>query len=387
MGLMSNEILGSDDELGGSLRTSLSQSMKSIGGKSKSYLPSCKNAKKQQSERRRDVIKSSIFSALDQSDSSSQQDYPIPVASDDDDSESASSIRKFHRRSMSLDSTPNKSTSQPKRRGKKSDVYAGSNAPPPPPPENGGGLRSNSKSPGGVVARKTPVRSTSLGAPPKLRHAKGEKKAAIERGRERSQAPSKPTATPLRRMSLSVFGGGSASSSAQNGEDSKVDGSMATRKPQRSLSMGHGRRRTNDSESSSLPNRRRESSVGPSGRQLKGKPLGNFLSDRSPKRRDDDDGDDDSDGDSVGTEQSWISWAASSALKPLEKLYDDLNGVSDDKRKTKTVAQDDSSEDESDQDEFPNTEAEACSTRLSTTDKIAGLRFVASKQKRRSLYV
>ena len=387
-----------DEILGGSgcgdervdLRSSLRQPMKGIAGKPKSarsYLPSNKDGKKQQSDRRRDVIKSSIFSALDISD---RPHYDYPILSDDDDSESASSFAMFPKRSKSLDFDSGKTKPQkPKRRGKKADVVAGTNVPPPPPPPPPPSVRSsraNSKSPG-LKTRKTPGRSHSGGLPT-LRHAKGDTKNALERGRERAQNSKKSEedqAGPRRRMSIGVFGGSLPSSTAQgSGEDDQKTPSKRVVK--RSMSLGRGKRQTNDSEVTPVFNRQQQDGAGIASRKSKGKGLGGFLSEHTPKRRpDDSDSDSDSDGNSVGTEQSWISWVASSALKPLEKLYDDLNGVSDDKRVTKSVTIDDSDSD-GDKNEFPNTEAETCSTKLSTTEKIAGLRFVASKQRRRSLY-
>ena len=88
MGLMSDEILGgtSDDEL--DLRTTLKLTTKRLNVTTKSYLSNAKD-KKKQSDQRRDKIKSSLFSVLDQDDMS----YDYSIASEPDSGESFASIR------------------------------------------------------------------------------------------------------------------------------------------------------------------------------------------------------------------------------------------------------------------------------------------------------
>ncbi len=363
----------SDDDV--DLRSTLKLKTKRVNGSGKSYLNNTKG-RKVQSDQRKDVIKSSLLSVLDQDDRS----YDFSVASEADAAESMPSIRLFHKRSNSLDSptATKKDQSQPKLRGKKSSVLSDL-VPGPPPP-------SKKKSPR-LVIRKIPMRSNSIGS---VRgRASGERRNNLSTGSDHgekglSMSERSTSANPRRRQSIGLFGGSNHGDSQDEGED--LQDACPKRLAKRSMSVNHTRRRTTDSDTLCAPAKRDQD--GP-GRKPKGKQsgLGSFLSEQNasaPSRRIQDD--DDSDGDSVVSSQSWISWAAASALKPLEKLYDDMNGVGE-KRPKSFGRGDDSDAGSTDEEEYPNTEAETYSTKLSATDKLAGLRFVASKQRRQSLYV
>lgn len=384
MGLMSDEILGggtSDDD--GDLRSTLKFKTKRLNGTTKSYLGKTKG-RKMESDQRRDTIKSSLLSVLDQDDMS----YDFSVCSEADAAESIPAIRLLHKRSNSLDSpsVSKKDPSQPKLRGKKSSVIAETTGIPGPPPPL------KKKSPR-ISIIKNPVRSTSI--VPIRGRATGERRNTLSTGSDHgdtdlSMSERSASMNPRRRQSIGLFGGSVRADGRGGDADVLPDttNSNPHRHVKRSMSLNQARRRTNDSDAISTSVRREpETSL----RKPKGKSvgLGSFFSEQAasgPSRRTHDDNDSDSDGDSIVSSQSWISWAASSALKPLEKLYDDMNGVGE--KRPKSFSRGDNSDSEStDEEEYPNTEAETYSTKLSTTDKLAGLRFVASKQRRQSLYV
>lgn len=389
MGLMSDEILGggnSDDEL--DLRTTLRLKSKRLNGNTKSYLSNAKG-KKIQSDQRRDQIKSSLLSVLDQDDMS----YDYSVASEADSGDSFASIRMLHKRSNSLDSPAvgKKDQSQPKLRGKKLTILSDHNpspAPPPPPP-------SSKKSPR-MGMRKLPLRSNSMGharprATAETKNTTSTGNENMEKGLSTSERSS-DSAPRRRRQSSMIFASSSRADDKLVEENSGIQNDGPIRVVKRSVSLNQTKRRP--IESSAFSDTPRRELVVP-GKKTKGKQvgLGSYLSENTtgsshrPSRLTQDDTDsDDDDNNSVVSSQSWISWAAASALKPLEKLYDDMNGVGD-KRPKNLNRSDDSDGDSTDEEEYPNTEAEAYSTKLSTTDKIAGLRFVASKTRRQSLYV
>eukprot|EP00934_Nitzschia_sp_Nitz4_P009217 Nitzschia sp. Nitz4//scaffold11_size288233//237861//238994//NITZ4_000810-RA/size288233-processed-gene-0.247-mRNA-1//-1//CDS//3329534182//9207//frame0 len=376
MGLMSDEILGNsshhDDAM--DLRSTLTRGPKKKG--TKSYLKNS-HASRSVSDHRRTLIKSSLFSAID-GDESSQGSFGEDLV------ESNSG-----RTSRSLDEFVGATGSAPstKKRGKRADIVAAeSSAPPPPPPpphapspsrKSLSGLdmlkipkrSGGSKSPG-ILTRKTPKRSVSATAAQLSHdahsstktHRRGSSLVASDQHNESSEKPS-------RRASSFVH------------SDHKKD-------------LNPQRRRSsilNINPQFKLPDRARSKSFSagnagpkPSEQPKKGQ-LGSFLaSNEASRRRSDDDEDDfsdDDDNDSVTSGQSWISWAASAAasttfrpLEQLEKMYDNLNGLEN--------------EESDDEDEFPNTASEdyAKATRLSTTEKIASLRYAVSKAKRKALF-
>jgi hypothetical protein len=395
MGLISGAILGAssaNDELKTDSRFRLKQQTQNR----KSYLFK-KGDIKATSEDRRDAIKSSLFQVLDQDDTSVTCDF----ASDD---ETSKSLRgSDHKRSKSTDGKEGKPKTQSKLRGKKSELLSGGkkSIPGPPQTDRTPRMRSMRKSPQ-VSMGKTPPTTRPTTLPNRARRERSVSDVSSmslpnRARRERSNSDvsamcasaSNPAPQPLRRKSSMGSFFGAFSKQGDENDESKKQEDNSSRAPRqitkRSMSMGAERRRPRNVETNTAPVQTSQ-----------GQGLGAFFSQQSTSGKgddDDDDDDDSSDGaDSTTSGTSWITWAASSALKPLEKLYDDLNGVGVDDKKKKVPKRSGSSSDDSDisddEEEFPNTQAEEfASTKLTVTEKVAGLRFVASKQRRRSLYM
>lgn len=359
-----------EDEQGSNLRSTLKRPMKRLSVGRKSYLTNTSRAqetKRAQSVQRKDAVKSALFSALEQDDTSTTF-----TGSDDD---TGSPVPLFgRRRSQSLDlSVPKKKKSM--KRGKKSDVLA---------EKNGSGnpeRTQNGRRPRPTASKNSEVRrSLSYDGPPRSQG----------KGRARSNSMglgTEPSAQKtVRRGSMLVLGG------YPNRRDSKEPEPKAPAR--RSMSLGYPRKRAEcvrdlqSKDHSTVVSRRKSNGA-----------LGAFLSNNS--RQDDsdqEDYDDDSsdEGRSVTSAASWISWAASaatsvagtvagSAMKPLEKLYDDVNGIESKAAKQSRKTED--PDEDSDDDEKKYTKADHHSNKLTTREKISGLRFVASKQRRQSLYM
>lgn len=379
---MSDQILGgANDGDGADSRFGLKLPTRNLSINRKSYLFKSKDKqdKKANSEQRRDAIKSSLFQVLDHDDTSVTCDF----VSDDDYSYSgkASTRGLNHKRSKSVGDEESKTgSSQPRLRGKKAELLEKKNIPGPPVTDRATRSRSMGmgKSPN-VSVRKTQS-STRPALPNRTGTRRERSKSDASSAYSSKQDPNGSLAPPppRRKSSMSFLTGGFSRQSEEDDESSKKreDFSKAPKRTvaRRSMSLG--------------PERKRTEANSPKQKQRGKGALGAFLAKNPAADVSDEEDDGSSDGgDSVTSATSWITWAASTALKPLEKLYDDLNGV-DDRGPKKVVSSDDDSESNEEDGEFPNTHAESfAATRLSTTEKIAGLRFVASKQRRQSLYM
>ena len=383
MGLMSDEILGGG---GGDNGTNISRygvntnkgptRTQSLNRKSYLFSSKEKQSLKGGSQHRRDAIKSSLFKALDQDDTSTTYD----VVSDDDGEFSCTAVGSTLKRASSLDNGAVKKSSQPKLRGKKIDLvgnkkHTSSGSPSterrptrqrPSPSDNSLSTRKTRPSNGTNINSK----ATTLPNRSRRERSKSDTSSLVpNKSRQDAEVANVPPPRPIRRKSSMGFLVGSFSKQSEEEDRSKVQQEVPTRRvAKRSMSLGWEKKPAQSTEPGAL---------------------GAFLSSKHPKDASDSDDDESSDGGNSATSgTSWITWAASaavsSALKPLERLYDDIN----DKGTRRDRARDDDGDASDDEREFPNTEAEAYSaTKLSTTEKIAGLRFVASRQRRQSLYM
>lgn len=362
MGLMSDEILGTPHGSDNPLRTTSEHRnpTKNNSSHKKSYLRKYDvDKKKKASEHRRTTIMSSLFSALENDDSSSNDSSATELASPQVSAHSLNDLPSDGLPTTGVGSLSNQEAKiEASKRLKKRLPSRSPNVtkklssvvPPPPPGSAPPSTR-----------RKTLFSPTVNDSDNKNG---GLRKTS---GRERD---SNNTQKRKVKRSVSLSGGRkggrpNASSDAPCAPTLERPGGGKKRVPGRSKSLSGANKTSSSGVALKRPSVHQASS------------LSAFLGSTSKRAEHSDDEDDDCD--SQTSEQSWISWAANSALKPLEKLYDDVNGNNRSKKK-------DDEEEELDND-FPNTEAENYSTKLSTTDKIMGLRFVASKQKRRSLYV